>query len=452
MPAGMEAIGYSEYQKIQFRPARTLWINAEQTIGLQLFHRGYLYKTKIPISVVRDGVGTQIAYSASLFRFGDVRPLSDDPDIGFAGLRLVRRSSISAKASEFAVFLGASYFRALGENQGYGLSARGLALGTGQATPEEFPVFREFWVEASPARDAVSVYALLDSASATGAYAFLVRTGAATRMRVHSRIYPRKTLKEVGFAPATSMFHFDANSSRHVDDYRPQVHDSNGLLILNGSGETIWRPLSNPSSIQISDFVDENPRGFGLLQRDRDFEHYQDLWARYERRPNLWITPRGNWGSGSVRLVEIPTGSEFFDNIVAFWRPSAPLKAGAEINIDYDLEWGSGPPNADRIFVASTRQGKVLGASRPDLRQFVIDYVDPMLPELPYGPRRVSRKPDFEVTTSDGEIKSELVMRHGQGWRLMFQLDAQGSSHAELRAELKGQRTAETWLFRWVAD
>jgi glucans biosynthesis protein len=349
------------------------------------------------------------------------------------------------------VFQGASYFRSLGRDQSYGLSARGLALNTAAPEGEEFPVFRSFWVE-TPVEDGqtVVVHALLDSQSVAGAYRFSIRPGASTVMDVEAIIFPRVELTRVGLAPGTSMFFFGPNGRHDVDDYRPEVHDSDGLLMVNGRGERLWRPLANPETLQTSAFVDVGPRGFGLIQRNREFEAYQDVEAAYERRTSLWVEPVGDWGRGAVTLIEIPSESEIHDNIVAYWAPREPIAPGSEFSFAYRLFWGQEPnlpPGG--VHVAATRSGRAtLGGASP-IRLFVVDYV-----AMTDAPDADAADPKPTVSASGGKIDHVVIQRNRGtgGWRLAFQLDPEDAELIELRAELEfpDLRPAETWVYRWT--
>ena len=289
--------------------------------------------------MVSGGQPAPVPYQPGMFdyganNFGDKLP----DDLGFAGFRIHYPLNRPDYFDELAVYLGASYFRILGRNQIYGASARGLAVDTAATSGEDFPRFREFWIE-EPGADAtrLTIYALLDSRSATGAYRFVLTPGTDTQAEVTASVYPRRDIGKLGMAPLTSMFFFGENRGRGFDDFRPEVHDSDGLQMETGQGEWIWRPLLNPKDLRVSSFTDENPRRFGLIQRDRDFLHYQDLESSYHRRPSYWVEPVGDWGKGRVELVEIPTDEEINDNIVAYWVPERAVRGGEGLDFSYRL-------------------------------------------------------------------------------------------------------------------
>jgi periplasmic glucans biosynthesis protein len=446
LPAELKKLTYDQYRAIRFIPEHALWRGDHLPFELQLFHRGFFYSSRVDIFEVVQARARRIVYSPTMFAFGEVKPSDVNTDIGFAGFRLHYPLNRPDYFDEVAVFLGASYFRAVAKGQGYGLSARGLAINTADPKGEEFPQFRSFWVERPrPNSNSIVVHALLDSPSAAGAYRFTIRPGEETIFDVEPAIYPRVDLAEAGIAPLTSMFLFDASNRKGVDDYRPAVHDSDGLAIQNGRDEHLWRPLANPTDLQISSFGDTNPRGFGLIQRQRDFASYQDLEAHYERRPSLWVEPIGDWGEGDVRLIEIPSKEEIHDNIVSFWRPRTPLAAKGEHTFTYRLHWTSRDPRPSPLAkIDKTRAGV---GTDPNARLFVLDLVGDKLAAPPDQIRGV-------VWASAGKIDHVVTQPNLEtgGWRLSFELAPEKQSIIELRAQLmKGDEAAsEVWLYRWT--
>ncbi len=453
LPASLQSLDYDQYRDIRFRPEEAIWAkDAGSFFRLQLLCRGWLFEDPVEIAIVTDGQARHVAYRPELFSTGKVMKAHlPSGDIGFSGFRALFPINHPTVFDEIAVFQGASYFRSLGRNQVYGLSARGLAIKTGDSAGEEFPAFRAFWIE-RPTRggQALVVHALLDSPSTTGAYRFTIRPGFSTVMDVEVVLFPRTKIDEIGLAPASSMFMFSANGRRDVDDYRPQVHDSDGLLIINGNDEHLWRPLANPKDLQVSMFEDRSPEGFGLMQRDRDLATYQDFEAHYERRPSLWVEPKSDFGQGAVVLTEIPTNAEIHDNIVAFWRPHTPLAADSEYRYAYRLYWNEGPKaERDRARVLATRRGRADPLAPTPVRRFVIDYA-----KAPGETRSEHALPTAKVTTSKGVIGNVVVSDNPltQGYRVSFTLDPKQSQLCELRVELafKDKRRAETWVYRWT--
>jgi glucans biosynthesis protein len=467
LPDPIKNLTYDQFRDIRFNRDMAIWTKENLPFRLELFHRGLYYKDEVDIATVSQGVARHLAFSPTLFNYGKLvpRPIPQD-DIGFAGLRLLGHMNKPDVLDEVVVFLGASYFRSLGRGQQYGISARGLALKTGAPEGEEFPIFRAFWAETPNSDgDAVVIHALLDSPSVAGAYRFTIRPGFPTVMDVETTLIPRVALDKVGLAPGTSMFYFGPNDREDFDDWRPEVHDSDGLLMVTGRGERIWRPLVNPKSLQFSAFVDTSPRGFGLIQRNRDPKTYQDFESHYDHRPSLWVEPVGDWGQGGVVLVEIPSDSEVNDNMVAYWAPKEPIAAGSEFSFAYRLSWGGEPDQATvGATVAATRSGRGTLRGASPIRRFVIDYAMPppdsqaeaqAQPAGTPAQQPAAVDPTAEVTASAGTVSEVNIERNPliNGWRLTFKLDPGSEKLIELRAVLKidGGLPAETWLYRWTA-
>jgi len=442
LPPFLAALDYDGYRMIRFKPDRALWRGSPSPFQLQMFHRGALFREPVRLFEVQNGEAVPIAYTPDLFSFGSTGDTPVAEDLGFAGFRIHHPINTRAYFDEIASFLGASYFRAVARNGVYGLSARGLSLGSGDPN-EEFPAFRDFWIE-HPGRgaDRIVVHALLDSQSVAGAYRFDIQPGEPTRIEVTARLYPRVRLENAGIAPLTSMYLFGPEQPRRFDDTRGEVHDSDGLLVANGRGERLWRPLANPPQVRQSAFLDEAARGFGLMQRQRSLEVYGDFEARYDLRPSLWVEPLAGFGAGSVRLVELPAVQEGEDNIVASWRPAEPLEPGREHLFRYRLNWGAAPAPADgRLMVAAWRTGR---GDQPERRRFVVDYY--------LGAGAQSQGVQGDVTVSSGRILNLATSRSPLGdlFRLAFEVDPGGADAVELRASLvRAKRViSEVWTYR----
>jgi len=446
LPGSLKDIDYDQYRAIRFRTDRSLWRGENLPFEVQFFHPGFIFTDRVEIYEVRDGQAYPIGYSPELFDFGQIQPPPADANLGFAGFRLHTPLNRSDYYDEVCTFLGASYFRAVAKGQTYGLSARGLSLKTGDPAGEEFPAFRAFWIEKpQKGTNSIVIHALLDSESAAAAYRFTIRPGETTAFDVEMSLLPRVDINQVGIGTLTSMFFFDANDRQGVDDFRPAVHDSDGLAMRSGRGEELWRPLTNPRDLQISVFNDVNPRGFGLLQRQRDFRVYEDLESRFETRPSLWVEPIGNAGEGAVHLLEIPTKEEIHDNIVAFWRPKEPMRAKGEYPFTYRLHWGAGKIDAPALAeFAKTR----VGAGSNNTRRFVLDLTGETLKELDPGSAQA------HVQADKGKILNLVTQRNPTtgGWRLSFELDTQKEPVVELRAHLTqdDKPISEVWLYRWT--
>lgn len=448
VPEGVRSLNYDQYRDIRFRGEEALWRGENRGFIVDLLHAGFHYRNPVDIHIVEDGTAKRIVYSPSLFSFGPlIGEMPGDGQNLFSGLRIRSHINTPEYWDEVAVFQGASYFRAVGEGQVYGLSARGLAVDTAEPRGEEFPTFRSFWIEQpDSAAKTITLHALLDSPSVTGAYRIRTIPGPASLMEIDVTLFARRELKALGLAPLTSMFLFDATNGSRFDDFRPAVHDSDGLIIRRSNGEWIWRPLANPKTLQLSAFVDGKPSIFGLMQRSRQFEDFEDLEARYERRPSAWIEPKGDWGEGSIVLVEIPSDKETNDNIVTFWRPKEPVQEGQSLEYGYWLRWGDSISERQLAQVVATRAGTSIDRNR---RLFVVDFRNPS-----FGGVQLGEDVKPQVTASSGKL-SNVVGRPNpviNGYRVSFELAPEGAELSELRLVLaQGSETvSETWLYRWT--
>ncbi|MBF0387945.1 MAG: glucan biosynthesis protein G [Candidatus Omnitrophica bacterium] len=456
LPEVFKKMGYDQWRGIRFKPARSLW--ADQPFSLQFFHPGFLYQQPVIINYIeRDGTHPAV-FSADLFDYeSDNLKGRVMEDHGFAGFRVHYPLNTPKYNDELVAFLGASYFRALGRGLAYGISARGLAVNTAEDVGEEFPFFREFWiVRPAPGAKQVKFYALLDSASVTGAYEFLVTPGDETVIKVDCALFVRQHIQKLGIAPLTSMFFYGENSGFKGDsDFRPEVHDSDGLLVLAKSGEWIWHPLVDPSRLLINSFGGGLPVGFGLIQRDTNFDHYQDLEARYEQRPSVWVSPQGDWGKGHLELVQIPTESEYGDNIVAHWIPERSFERGDSLRYAYTLSWHSArKPRSRAGLVTATRIVK-----KSDGARFLVDFAGEGLeaPDLPLVP-------DVWVSRGARIVSTQLFRNKAVGgWRLVINVQRDNAGFIdgllpnqkpafEFRAFLKNGPAAvtETWSYTYL--
>jgi len=444
---------YDAFRAIRFREDRRLFADGSRAFQMELLPPGFHFQDRIDVNLVApDGRVQPVAFSTDYFDFGpDYFPFPDGrapdgptEDMGFSGLRFRYPLNRPGVWDEVAVFQGASYFRAVAHDTLFGLSARGLAIGTGGPDPEEFPIFKSFWVhEPQPGDRALRLQALLDSESVAGAFDIAIEPGTVTRLDVQVVLFPRRSIETVGVSPLTSMYYFGPENRSDVDDFRDAVHDSDGLRIVNGSGERLWRPLRNPARLETSAFRDENPRSFGLIQRARTFEHYSDAEVHYELRPSAWVEPVGDWGAGSVMLAEIPSADEFTDNIVAFWRPATPFAAGSEVRYGYRVSFGQAEPDdAPLARIVGTRSGLSILDSRE--RVFVVDFDLGMIDFATLNPR---------LETSAGEVKGLSIQKlpTGDTARIGFHFVANSAPEAEFRLWLQSenQDASEIWLYRW---
>ncbi len=447
---------YDQYRDIRFDPKHAWWKDEALPFQLQFFHPGFIYAKTVQLSEVVDGAAKPIPFSTALFSYGPQSKLDALPsDMGYTGFRVHYSLNDPAYLDELIVFQGASYFRALGRGMRYGLSARGLAVDTAAPSGEEFPDFVSFYlVRPTKDADAIKLYALLDSPSVAGVYQFEINPGDETVTTVTATLYLRAGAegKTLGLAPLTSMFWYGENSEHRFSDLRPEVHDSDGLLMERGNGERIWRPLTNPEQIRTSSFSDENPRGFGLSQRDRAYANYEDMEADYHLRPSTWVEPIGNWGAGSVRLVELSTPDETHDNIVAFWVPEKTYTALEPITFSYRLHWLlENPEKMKRSgHVLATRLGHSK-THEPELRRFWVDFHLPTDLDIPKGvPIEAS------VTVGDGAKLTHQTTQynhHNGTWRVAFSIRPdEGKKPVELRCFLRAgdDVLSETWSYLWT--
>jgi glucans biosynthesis protein len=451
VPRFFRSLSYDKFRLIRFRPERALWRDEELPFQVQFFHPGSIHLQTLELSEFTDTHVQSIPFSNHMFDYQNLRvPFWSRRGLGFAGFRLLTPLNQPDKWDEVVSFLGASYFRALGQGQRYGISARGLAVNSGGPGAEEFPSFVEFWL-GKPAPDSrnITIHALLASQRVTGAYTFVIAPGSTTYVDVRATLIFREEIENVGFAPMSSMFWFGEASQNRYGDFRPEVHDSDGLLVATDEQTRMWRPLTNPPDLQRTDFVVTKLAGFGLLQRDRNLRSYEDLEALYNLRPGLWVEPVGEWPAGRVRLVEIPTGNEYADNMVAFWSPEEPFKAGEPVEINWRLSWTTaasfgGPPG----WVRSTRQsfeGTGIGNTR-----YIVDFDGGSMAGIAPGE---SVNALISANAPAKLVEHQLIRNeHDGSWRLSMTFNApQDAPPCDLTARLAvGDRDiTETWLMRW---
>jgi periplasmic glucans biosynthesis protein len=461
LPPAMAALGYDQYQSLRFRTDHSLWGDAGLAFRLQFFHVGRGFTQPVRLYEVVDGKAREIIYDPAMFEFdksGIDSSLMRD-HAGFAGFRV---QFVTDWKADVVAFLGAAYFRAVGgDTRQYGLSARALAVDTAFPRPEEFPRFTSFWFE-RPAKGfgSMTLLALMDSPSISGALRFQISPGGTQVMDIDSALYPRKPIERLGIAPLTSMFFYGKNDRRAANDWRPEIHDSDGLSMWTGAGEWIWRPLINPAQLHFNSYSDDNPRGFGLLQRDRNFDHYQDDGVYYDRRPSLWVEPKsgiaGGWGKGAVQLVEIPTVDETSDNIVAFWNPAERPKAGQELLFSYRLYWGTRMPFASALAqTIATRTG--IGGTVGQKRQyyswhFAVDFAGGELAAL-----AKDANVEAVVTTSRGSTTEHVTAHYVEefkGYRALFDVrppeDSNDAVDLRMYLRIDGRPLTETWIYQWM--
>lgn len=459
LPESLTSLTYDQYRAIRFDPGKALW-REQSPFEIQFFHPGFIFRNRVKINTLTpEGSVQPFPYSRSNFTLG--KPVADlkiekSEAPGYAGFRVHYPLNSKNYKDEVAVFQGASYFRLVGPGQVYGLSARGVAVDTAESSGEEFPRFVEFWLQPPQNEtNTLVMYALLDSASLTGAYRFELTPGVNTEMLVEARLFARNDINKLGLAPLTSMFFYGENSVVGEDDYRPEVHDSDGLLLATADGEWIWRPLNNPSTLSVVSFQGKTPKGFGLLQRDRRFERYLDAEAHYHDRPGVWIQPLGDWGSGRVELVEIPTDSETNDNIVAYWVADKKIRKGDAVQIRYRMSTvNQGPGHAELAKVVRTRNGwgYIPGQERPPQthRQFIVEFQGDALSRL-----GDEQEVEADLSVNAGKVSDLVVTKLAAtgAWRASFKVQTEEDKPADMRLflKLRNQRLSEVWSYVWNA-
>jgi glucans biosynthesis protein len=456
LPPAIAALDWDHWQAISFREERSLWAGEGLRFQVRFAHPGYTLDKPVRMYEVVSGAAREISFDPALFDYtqAGIRPTAVPANLGFGGFRLFHHTSWTRDCTAFQ---GASYFRAVDGDLQYGMSQRGLAINCGMSEPEEFPDFIAYYLE-RPAKDSsrLTLYALLDSPSVTGAYRFIIEAGDTQVMDIDSALYPRRQIERLGVAPATSMFLCGKNDRRVADDWRPEIHDSDGLQVCTGAGEWIWRPLVNPAAVRVNSYLDDAPRGFGLMQRERQFAQYQDDGVFYDKRPSVWIEPKSSWHKGAVMLVEIPTPDETQDNIVAFWTPEDKPRPGVEYLYGYRLYWCRDNPHGPKLaVVVATRTGLggQIGVKRNHFAwRFVVDFAGGELASLGEQARVVP-----VITASRGRIELSAARRivpRPAEWRAAFDLavpnDVVDPVNLRLYLSVDGEALTETWLYQYT--
>jgi periplasmic glucans biosynthesis protein len=455
LPPALANLTWDQWEAIRFRDENALWAGEGLRFQAKFLHLGLEVKTPVRVFTIDAGLARELVYAPALFDFsrsgldGGKLPAP----LGFAGFRLCFHPDW---IRDVAVFQNHSYFRAVDGEKQYGLSHRGLAIDCGLPTAEEFPYFTAYYLQ-RPQKDSnrLDVYGLLDSPSVTGAYHFAIDAADTLTMDIDAALYPRKQIERLGVAPGTSMFLCGSNDRRVGADLRPQIHDSDGLQLNTGANERIWRPLVNPGVARVNTFSDENPRGFGLMQRDHNFDHYQDDGAFYDRRPSAWVEPRGKWGKGAVVLVELPAPAETVDNIVAFWTPADKPQRGQELLYGYRLHWcRENPFPFELATVQATRTGVGGLVAQPHTYfswRFEVDFHGKELASLSH---QAQVTPIISASRGAIELASARPLAAINGWRALFDLKLTDDSvepvNLRLYLAVAGRPLTETWIYQYT--
>jgi glucans biosynthesis protein len=445
LPDVFANLSFEQYSAIRRNPGSAMWNDEKLDFALEPLHRGFIFATPMQLNVVENGQAQPLIYDRADYDFGKLHPPANLPDLGFSGVRVLKADA-GPGWQDMAIIQGATFFRSLARGQSYGVNARGLSIRTGEEG-EEFPIFRALWIEKPRlASDALIIHALLDSASLTGAFHFTLRSGDTTIIDTELTLVARVAVDHLGLGAMTATYFFGPLDHHNSEDVRPSVYDIGGLQILTGAGEWLWRPVASRNALQVSAFAEMNPRGFGLLQRARTLDTFDDDDAHWELRPSLWIEPIGDWGDGEVILLEIPSDSENNDNVIAQWRPKAGLLAAATVSFAYRQFWCWTPPSRPSLATtASSRVGKVGKQWR-----FIVEFVADLFAD-PKNATEVSAS----IEAGPGRIVATRLYAYKErrSVRVVFDLDPGSESYSELRLVLEaaGQPVSETWLYRWTA-
>jgi len=467
LPDFLTKLTYDDYRKIQFRDDKALWKQEGLPFRLEFFHLGYLYQEPVHLNEFSTTHVQPVRFVPDFFDYHDLKLPSEIPaNTGYAGFRVnLRWDPVGApdKWDEMGAFQGASYFRLLGQGQVYGMSARGLALDCGESgRPEEFPIFTDWWLGKPQAEDHdLLLYAILDSVSCVGAYEFQITPRATTVAQVDAIVYfrepqsilaadpQRPPLSTIGLAPLTSMFWYGKNSERKFDDYRPEVHDSDGLLMHMESGERVWRPLENGTALRHQSYPANNIRGFGLMQRDRKFADYQDMFHSYQSVPSVWVEPKDNWGPGQVHVVELSTQYEGMDNVVAFWNPASKPAPLQPYRFGYTLYWTRETDiTQSSNLVVATRVG--LDPRDQRQHQFVIDFDLPLLKGDEQAPKALAS------CGTNAYLSLVQLFRNTDDntWRVFINMAPNSAGHDPVDLTCTLRRSdglmSESWSYRWT--
>jgi glucans biosynthesis protein len=441
------SLTYEQFVGIKTKPGSALWAGENKGFSIEPLHRGNIFTAAVDIFIIEDGAAGKLAYDQNRFDYGAIKLTEKLPDLGYSGFRVLHAAPGGGEA-ELAIFQGASFYRAVAAGQNLGVTARGLSIRTADPRGEEFPAFRSFWIEKPIlGANALTIHALVDSPSVAGVYRFTLHPGNATIIDTELTLFPRTSVDHYGIAGFAAASLYSPLDRRKADDLRPMVSAINGIQMLTGAGEWLWRPVSNRQELQFSAFVDANPKGFGALVRSRDISDYQDDDQHWERRPSLWIEPLGDWGEGGLQLVEIPSESENNENIVAYWRPKSALFGGAQATFAYRQFWCWEPPARPPMAIATqSRAGRAPGGK---LRRFVVSFSGDILAD-----EKKTARLSAALTTSPGSATNIRTFLNPQAktCRVSFDVDPAGETFCEMRLVLRSDEEpiSETWLYRWT--
>lgn len=446
VPTALGEMSYAQHNAIRFRREQALW-RGKLPFFIELIHPGAAQRNLVSMHEIVDGQEIPVPFSAALFDYGTNGPPAETAR-GFSGFRVFYAPENFGEAAAFA---GATYFRMIGSGQNYGSSARALAINTATPVAEDFPVFTDFWlVRPSRSSRELTVFGLFDGTNAAGALRWVIQPGPSTVAKIDAVIFLRGPVERVGLAPLTSMFLHDQNNHIPFRDFRPEVHDCDALLVHTAANEWWCRHLAGAKAVRVDSYHLNQPRGFGLLQRDRNFEHYQDFDAKFQLRPSVWIAPVGKWPEGALELIQFPSDIEFSDNVVALWHPTKLPPPGQPLALSYTMEWTRremAPKDLGRAI--ATRLGKVPKENgQPWNVRIVIDFGGEALGHLSAANALAA-----EIHGSEGsKLVADTVVKNenNQTWRLVIEM-TEPQKPVQLQARLlrRGAPITETWLFTY---
>lgn len=447
LPDFAASLNPEQFAAVRAKPSGVVWGGENLGFAIEPLHRGFVFTAPMQIFLIEANAPRRLEYRVEDFEFGSIQPPPNVPDLAFSGFRVLQRRD--GALVDVATFQGASFFRARAPGQGFGVQARGLSVRTADPRGEEFPVFKAVWIERpSLAENVLVVHALLDSESTVGLYRMAVRPGEATIIDTEMTLLPRANADVIGIATMSAKSTSTPLDRRRPDDIRPRIAEANGMCMLTGGNEWIWRPITNRTTLQISSFADENPKAFGFLQRDRDFDRYLDDDNHWERRPSLWIEPLGDFGPGEFQLVEIPAENETNNNCVAFWRPRGGIAAGKEASWAYRQFWCWEPPTRPALATTLFSLGGRGASGRR--RRFMVGFGGDLL-----GDEKATAELKASLHASPGSVQSLRWFheRDRARCRVLFEIDPGGENAVEMRLVLEaaGKPLSETWLYRWTA-
>lgn len=484
LPEPLASWQYDDYMKVKYRPERATWFDQGLPFWLETFHRGFVQTDLVELFTLNpspsgDPISQRIAFNTNDFVYDAPLNAEEIPPAGHAGFRIVGPFPNRPDAQEMLSFIGSSYFRGRCGDTIYGASARGLAINIAMMQEEEFPDFRAFWIQMPAAdSDQIAILAFMDSPSLTGAYRFrLVPGNAVTRVKVQADVYYRDRPEKIALAPLTSMWMWGDGLKGPPKDNRPSVHDSDGLLIQTGPNEWRWRAFARQSYPSVTSTEVESLHGFGLIQRNRAFYHYDDHNARYDKRPSVWIKPDAPWPDGRIELLELPGAHEGIDNLAAYWLPpeeeSAPDQSASEtdpsvesaanpgsavaaidtvsepdgatepphpsLQFAYEVSFFAGDPPEHNVLGRATNLSVTRPKNADEPIEMEIRFAGPVLRGLP-----AEHPPSIQSNAIAGEICEEELERTDEGdWILHLGVNLAEDNSGERPVELSLQLISE---------